>query len=84
MVYHMKTTVDLPDEILIEAKKRAAELRRPLREILASALRSELDSTAAPTRGRKIRWVTVKGGLPPDLELSDRARMYEWMSKQSD
>src|SRR5262245_52635639 len=42
MVSHMKTTVDLPDDLLILAKKRAAEQRRPLRALLAEALRSQL------------------------------------------
>jgi len=36
----MKATIDLPDDLLIEAKKRAAELRRPLRSIIESALRA--------------------------------------------
>ncbi|HXG31999.1 MAG TPA: hypothetical protein VNJ11_01430 [Bryobacteraceae bacterium] len=34
----MKTTVDLPDELLIAAKKRAAEERLTLRELLARGL----------------------------------------------
>jgi hypothetical protein len=33
MLSHMKTTVDIPDDLFIAAKKRAAELRQPLREL---------------------------------------------------
>ena len=33
----MKTTLDLPDELLIQAKKAAAEQRRPLRAIVERA-----------------------------------------------
>jgi hypothetical protein len=37
----VKTTIDLPDE-LIEAKKRAGELRRPLRQLIEDGLRAQL------------------------------------------
>ena len=36
---HMKTTIDLPDELLIRAKKHAAEARTTLREIFERGLR---------------------------------------------
>ena len=38
----MKTTIELPDELLVEAKKRAAELRRPLRRLIEDGLRAQL------------------------------------------
>jgi hypothetical protein len=84
MVSHMKTTVELPDELLIAAKKRAADLRIPLREILEAALRRELSRPVRrPGRGKKpIRWVMVKGGLAPGLDLSDRVKMHEWIQRQ--
>lgn len=79
----MKTTVELPDELLIEAKKRAAELRRPLRSLLEKALREYLRRDRLPTRTRReIQWVTVDGGLPPGVNVSDRARMHEWLRGQ--
>ena len=78
---HMKTTIELPDELLISAKKRAAELRRPLRALIEEGLRARL---ARPDKGpaiktRKIHWVLVKGGLPPDLDMTDREKMHDWM-----
>ena len=81
----MKTTVDLPDDLLIEAKKRAAETRRPLRAILIDGLRAQLARKAAPRRARtrRLRWVTVRGGLPPGLDVADRSRMHEWLRRQS-
>jgi hypothetical protein len=79
----MKTTVDLPDDLLIEAKKRAAETRRPLRELLQEGLRAVLDANARrPSRARhRIRWVVVDGGLPP-VDVADRERMHEWIARQ--
>jgi hypothetical protein len=82
MACHMKTTVDLPDDLVIEAKKRAAEQRRSLRSLLADGLRAELDKGGAARGGRrKVRWVTSRGGLPP-VDISDRARMHEWLLAQ--
>ena len=82
MVSHMKTTVDLPDELLIAAKKRAAETRTSLREILSRSLRRELaPTTTPPTRARRVRWVTVSGGLPPGLDVSDRESMHRFLSR---
>ena len=77
----MKTTIDLPDELLIEAKKRAAEERTTLRKLITSGLRRELagDQPAAPSETRKIHFVTVDGGLPPGLDVSDRTAMHEWL-----
>ncbi len=41
----MKTTVELPDDLLISAKKRAAELRCSLRTLIERGLRHELSDT---------------------------------------
>jgi hypothetical protein len=80
----MKTTVDLPDDLFIAAKKRAAELRQPLRALIERSLRAELGLAAGPPAGkpRTIRWVTVAGGLPPGVDVSDRALMHEWLRQQ--
>ena len=77
----MKTTLDLPDELLIEAKKKAAEQRRPLRALVEEGLRMALKKPDS-RRGRKqVRLITVKGGLPRDLDLSNREAMYEWLER---
>jgi hypothetical protein len=81
----MKTTIELPDDLFIAAKRRAAEDRSTLRAIVERGLRAELRRSRA---GRKrtghaaIRWVTVDGGLPPGLDLADRARMHDWLRSE--
>jgi hypothetical protein len=85
MVSHMKTTVDLPDELLIRAKKRSAETRTPLRVLIERGLRRELSSAARadPRRiPRAIRWVVAPGGLPPGLDVSDRGSLRDWIRSQ--
>ena len=87
MVFHMKTTIDLPDDLLIAAKKRAAETRTTLREIFERGLRRELRQSRLGRRGsprrRAIRWVTAQGGLPPGLDVADREKMHEWLRRRA-
>lgn len=85
MVSHMKTTVDLPDDLLIGAIKRAVETRTSLRALIARGLRRELAAGgAARTKGKqpRIRWVTALGGLPPGLDVADRAALRAWAGTQ--
>lgn len=79
----MKTTIDLPDKLLIAAKKKAAELRRPLRSLVEEGLRTVLNAQRhhRPDGKRKIRWVTVKGKLSEDLNLTSRAAMHDWLRR---
>ena len=77
----MKTTLELPDELLIEAKKLAAEQRRPLRALVEEGLRLVLRKPEARARRKQVHLITVKGALPPDLDLSSREAMYEWFEK---
>jgi hypothetical protein len=83
----MKTTVELPDDLLIRAKKRAAETRTPLRVLIERGLRRELASASAGGRSRpsprKITWVVAPGGLPPGLDVADRASLHDWIGSQS-
>ena len=76
----MKTTIELPDRLLVAAKQRAAELHLPLRTLIESGLRSRLNVIARRKKaGSKIHWVVVKGGLPHELNLSDRTAMHDWL-----
>jgi len=78
----MKTTLELPDELLIQAKKAAAEQRRPLRAIVEDGLRMVLREPQKRKQTKRVRLITVKGGLPRGLDLSSREEMYEWIQKK--
>ena len=82
MFMAMQSTVDLPDRLLIAAKQLAAEERRPLKDLMAEGLRRVLEqSVPAHVREPRVRWVTAKGGVPP--ETADRDAMQSWMSRDT-
>ena len=77
----MKTTIELPDDLFIAAKRRAVEDRSTLRAIVERGLRAQLRRPRAGRRASRspIRWVTVDGGLPPGLDPRDRAATADWL-----
>ena len=79
----MKTTVEISDDLLIEAKKHAAEHRTTIRALMERGLRRELGGQAPPAKAKPpaIRWVTVAGGLPKGMDVSDRAKMIQRLMK---
>lgn len=83
MVRYMKTTIDISDELLIAAKKRAAEERTSLKAVIERGLRVELKRRKAVTARPRIRWVTVDGGVAPGLDVSDRAAMHDYLRRRS-
>ena len=77
----MKTTVEIPNDLLREWKKKAVEQGKTLKSMWESLLREGLHSPQPERSRRKIRWVTAKGGLPPGLDVSNRERMYDWIRR---
>ncbi len=82
----MKTTVEIDDDLLVRAKKRAVELRVPLRSLIQDGLRAKLSRAAgmeggvrARKQARKVEWKTVKGGLPEGLHMENRESMHGWI-----
>ena len=77
----MKTTVEIDDELLREAKRRAVDERKPLRAIIEEGLRIRL-RTAGQTGPVRIKWVIAEGGAPS--ESNDREAIYDWLRKADD
>ena len=79
----MKTTIDIPDALMIRAKKRAVELRKPLRELVIEGLREQLRPTPTSTTSKRkaIRWVTTNGGVPPNLNVANREELAVWFQR---
>ena len=79
----MKTTVELPDGLFVEAKKYAAEHRITLKLLIEGGLRQQLGSLnpQPEAKRRRIKWVTVPGGL--DIDISSRAKMMDRLFTRS-
>ncbi|HSR68957.1 MAG TPA: DUF2191 domain-containing protein [Acidobacteriota bacterium] len=64
----MKTTIDIADGLLVEAKKAARENQTTLRALVEEGLRSVLKKRCKPVEFQ-LRDASVKGqGLHPDLD----------------
>jgi hypothetical protein len=60
----VKTTIELPDELLREAKATAARQGSSLKELLTAALRSHLTRPQRAARGEEA-WRSVVGRAAP-------------------
>lgn len=77
----MRTTVDLPDDLLAEAKKRAAHEGRSLSDVVGDAVRSSFSHTAAAERKPAELPTFDGGGLQPGVDLDDSAALLELMER---
>ena len=75
----MRTTVDLPEDLLREARSAAAVSGRTLTSIVEEALRERLARRAMgrPVRRRLQTW--GRGGTLPGVDLDDSAALLDVM-----
>ena len=74
----MKTTLDLADELVREAKKRAADRGTTLKQVVEDALRDAL-AEPEPDEAYEFTFPVVDGGGPPLVDVADRDALYERM-----
>ena len=76
----MRTTVHLPDDLLAEAKKMAAESRTTLTALFEDSLRETVGRRARRPRPKPLRLKTFGGsGLRPGVDLDDSASLLDVM-----
>jgi predicted transcriptional regulator len=81
MLYHMRTTLNIQDDLMRRVKKRAAETGTTLTEIVEQALRAAV-AGQAPRRDRyTFVWRPVAGRTLPGIDLADRDSLYEVMER---
>ncbi len=78
MLICMRTTLQLDDDLISEAKATAARTKRTLSHVIEDALRQ-----AASTRSTRpqvpVSVPTVPGALRPGIDLNDSAGLLEFM-----
>jgi hypothetical protein len=75
----MKTTLDLQDELLSEAKARAARAGMTLRAFVEDALRAHMIPTVSADQAFKLELPVVTGRRPPAVDVADRRQLYDYL-----
>ena len=84
MLLCMRTTLDINDGLMREAKKIAAQTGQTLTRVIEDALRERLArEKAGASHAFKLRWVTVRGRIQPGVDPTDRDSLYERMEGRS-
>ncbi len=69
----VRTTVNIEDRLLYQAKELAMRTRRPLGAVVDDALRMLLSRVDQPARGGAVDLPTYGGtGLQPGVDLEDK------------
>ena len=78
----MKTTIQLDDQLLLEAKKHAAQTGRTLNTVIEDALREALARTEVTRPQTRIPLKTFKGrGVQPGVDLDDTSSLLDPMER---
>jgi hypothetical protein len=81
----MRTTINLPDELIRQAKRAALEADTTLTEIFADALRESLDKRRRKTVKKDFKLITYgKGGVQPGVDLDDTSALLDLMDGVGD
>ena len=78
MVFHMKTTLVIDDQVMSKLKQEAVRRGKTISELVESALRLFL---RPPSGAKKLpRLPTFKGGKPL-IDISDREKLYDLLDE---
>lgn len=79
----MKTTLELEDDLLTDAKRRAAAAGITLKAFVEEALRARLLQRTKVPGGFRLKLPVIEGKRPPAVEISDRRALYDFMEDRS-
>lgn len=80
MLFCMRTTLNLDDELMRQTKQRAIERGLTLTALIEEALREHLRRESEPAHAAwRLRLVTAGGAPRPGVDLDDRDALYERM-----
>jgi hypothetical protein len=78
----MRTTLDIDDRVIKQAKRRALERGETLTRFIEGAIRSRLaEATTLPAF--RLTLLTKKGEARPGIDWDDRDSIYEHMEGRS-
>ena len=78
----MRTTIQLDDQLLSEAKQHAARTGRTLKAVIEDALREALARTETPRPQARVSLQTFKGrGVQPGVDLDDISSLLDLIER---
>lgn len=78
----MRTTIDIPESLLREAKERAARRGSTLGQVVEDALRASFSSVDASAVEGPVQLPTYgEGGVLPGVDLDDSAALLDLMEQ---
>jgi hypothetical protein len=80
MLFHMRTTLVIDDELFRELKRRAADEGRTLSEVTQEALRLGLAPRQARRRPKRVKLPSFHMGKPL-VDLADRNQLYDVLDR---
>jgi len=75
----MRTTLDIDDALLSEAKRRAADKGTTLTAFVEHALAAALAGRAETGPRYRLAWKTHRGSAPPSVDVADRDHLIDVM-----
>jgi len=78
----MRTTIEISNELLRQAKRRAADEGATLRKVIEEALRFYLGRRPKNKR-YELKWRTERGRILPGVRLDDRDALFDVMEGRS-
>jgi hypothetical protein len=78
----MRTTLTIDDDLLDQARKRAAGSRRTLSQVVEDAMREAFARRAEATDPIELPVSRAGGGLRPGVSLDDRAALQDLLDEE--
>jgi len=78
------TTLHLNDDLARAVEEQARRSGKTFSEMIEGTLREVfLEKKPANANSYRLRWVTVKGEAPPEVDISDRNALFETLEGRS-
>ena len=81
MLEHMRTTLNIDDDLMKRVKKRASESGATITEVVEEALRAAVAGQVPRANRFSLRWNSVSGRTRPGIDLADRDSLYNAMER---
>ena len=82
MLKHMRTTLNIDDELMSRVKETAARTGRTITALVGDALAKEVAGDTVGRSNFSLRWTPVEGIAAAGVDLSDRDSLYEKMENR--